>query len=359
MTRKIKKILIIRLSAIGDTIHTLPMANALKRNYPDAQIHWIVEDKASFFVEQAKNIDKVFIVPRKKWKQEKNIFKKTNEFSCLMEKLRREKYDIAIDTQQLFKSGLILGLCGAKRRISMSIAREFSHLFANEIIQTPYKLFDSNYHILKRYQEFLEYLDIDDKQTTFDLKDFSQNTFEYAQGLLCEIDKSKPTIIFAPATTWDNKHWAINHWQTLFNHFASKSNIVFTGTQKDTILVEKITENSQEKFINLTGKTNLEQLAQVIKLSDLVISPDSGTAHIAWATEKPATITIFTATAKNRTGPIGERNFSFAPELPCAPCLRRKCRNKSDSEICTKILDPKVIINKIEEILFSKKDNID
>lgn len=354
MNKRVKKILIIRLSAIGDTIHTLPMANALKRNFPDTQIHWIVEDKASFFVKQAKNIDKVFIIPRKEWKNEKNIFKISNNFSKLMEQLRREKYDIAIDTQQLFKSGLILGLCGAKRKISMSIAREFSQFFANEIIKTPHKLFDSDYHITKRYQEFLEYLDIDDKQITFDLKDFSQSALEYAQGLLCETDKNKPTIIFAPATTWNNKHWSITHWQSLFNHFAPKSNIVFTGTQKDTILVEQITKNSQEKFINLTGKTNLEQLAQVIKLSDLVISPDSGTAHIAWATEKPATITIFTATAKNRTGPIGAKNFSFAPELQCGPCSRRKCKNKSNPEICTKELTPQIIIDKIEEILFNK-----
>lgn len=354
MTKKIKKILIIRLSAIGDTIHTLPMANALKRNYPDTQIHWIVEDKASFFVEQAKNIDKVFIVPRKEWKKEKNIFKVTNNFSRLMEQLRREKYDIAIDTQQLFKSGLILGLCGAKRRISMNIAREFAHFFANEIIQSSHKLFDPDYHILKRYQEFLEYLGIDDKQTTFDLKEFSQSTFEYAQGLLCEVDKNKPTIIFAPATTWDNKHWNIEHWQKLFKHFAPKANIVFTGTLNDNYLAEQIIENSQEKYINLMGKTNLEQLAQVIKLSDLVISPDSGTAHIAWASEKPATITIFTATAKNRTGPIGEKNFSFAPELPCAPCSRRKCRNFKTPNLCTKILEPQIIIDKIDEILFNK-----
>lgn len=355
MARKIKKILIIRLSAIGDTIHTLPMVNALKRNLPECEIHWIVEDKAQFFVQNAQNVDKVYVLPRQQWKKEKNLFKKINDFSRLMDKLKREKYDIAIDVQQLFKSGVILGLSGAKRKISMDIAREFSNVFATEILSAKAKLFDSNYHILSRYQEFLEYLDIDDKENTFDLKPFSEEVKEYAKGLLCEVDDNKPIIVFAPATTWENKHWTVEYWQELFNYFAPKANIIFTGTAKEGYLVDEITKNSDNKFIDLTGKTNLEQLAQVLQMSDLVISPDSGTAHIAWAVEKPYTITIFTATAKNRTGPIGEKNFSFAPELHCAPCLRPKCRNKKDKFICTKSLSPEQIINKIDEILFSKQ----
>ena len=121
MSNKIKKILIIRLSAIGDTIHTLPFLNALRRNFPDAQIHWVVEDKAEFFVKQAKNVDKVYVIPKREWKKEKNIFKKLNSFCKLTDQLRREKYDIAIDVQQLLKSGIILGLCGAKRKISVKI----------------------------------------------------------------------------------------------------------------------------------------------------------------------------------------------------------------------------------------------
>ena len=65
-----KKVLIIRLSAIGDTIHTLPLVNSLKRDFGNIEIHWIVEDKADFFVTHAKNVDKCYIIPKKKWKSE-------------------------------------------------------------------------------------------------------------------------------------------------------------------------------------------------------------------------------------------------------------------------------------------------
>ena len=70
MNTNINKILLIRLSAVGDTIHTLPFANALKKNFPNTKLDWIVEDKASFFVEQAKCVDDVIVLPRKKWQQE-------------------------------------------------------------------------------------------------------------------------------------------------------------------------------------------------------------------------------------------------------------------------------------------------
>ena len=353
MKDKIKKILIIRLSAIGDTIHTLPLANALKRNFPDTELHWVVEDKAQFFVEQAKNVDKVYVIPKQRWKKEKNKFKVLNEFFRIINKLQHEKYDVAIDVQQLLKSGIILGLCGAKRRISQDIAREFSPLFANEIIKSKAKLFDPNYHILKHYQEYLEYFGIEDTKTTFELKDFSLSSKEYAAGLLSTIDKTKPIIILAPATTWENKHWKEENWRILFSYFAPKANIIFTGTPKDKELIKRITDGFDLPYTDISGKTTLEELAQIIKLSDLVVSPDSGTAHTAWAVEKPYIITIFTSTANKRTAPVGEKCFSFSADIPCAPCMRRKCRLKQDKNKCTASIDVKVVQDKIEELLFS------
>ena len=65
-----KKVLILRLSAIGDTIHTLPVVNALKAAYPDCHIGWVVEDKAALFVEKHPNVDKCYILPKKSWKSE-------------------------------------------------------------------------------------------------------------------------------------------------------------------------------------------------------------------------------------------------------------------------------------------------
>ena len=123
--------------------------------------------------------------------------------------------------------------------------------------------------------------------------------------------------------------------------------------QSDNDLITSIKGDS-ENCIDLVGKTNLEQLAQVFKSADLVVSPDSGSAHIAWAVERPYVITIFTSTAKNRTGPIGEKCFSFDAQLPCQPCLKKKCKLKNEQQnMCMKELKPQTIIEKIDELLFS------
>ena len=137
-----QKILIIRRSALGDTIHTLPLAKSLREKYPDAQIDWIVEDKAEKFITNNPLLDKVYVIHKKT-----GGFK---EFKALIKQIRAEKYDIAIDTQQLLKSGIILGLSGAKRKIALSDGREFSGIFANEIIKTDRKQFDVNYHVVKK-----------------------------------------------------------------------------------------------------------------------------------------------------------------------------------------------------------------
>ena len=117
-----KKILIIRLSAIGDTIHTLPMVYSLKKQFPTCEIGWVVEAKAKLFIENNPAIDKCFIIDKK----QKNFFK-------VIKQIRKEKYDIALDPQQLLKSGIVLGLCGAKKKITLSGGREFSFLFAHKI----------------------------------------------------------------------------------------------------------------------------------------------------------------------------------------------------------------------------------
>ena len=162
-----KKILIIRLSAIGDTIHTLPMVSALKKQYPTCEIGWVVESKAKLFIENNPLIDKCFIIDKK----QKNFFK-------IIRQIRKEKYDIALDPQQLLKSGLILGLCGAKKKITLSGGREFSFIFANKIIKAKTDLFDINYHVVKRNLELCEYLGCKVDEISFSLPEITDNTKE-------------------------------------------------------------------------------------------------------------------------------------------------------------------------------------
>ena len=204
-----KEILVIRLSALGDCIHTLPAVYALRKKFPDAQIDWVVEDKASKFAENNPLVNNVYTINRKEL-----TFK---SFILLIKKLRSQKYDVALDYQQLLKSGIILGLCGAKHRITLDGGREFSWLFANKIVKTGRKLFDLHYHVVKRNLDLSAALGCDRNEIKFVIPDLSSEFSKEIKEIIQNIDRSKKTIVISPATTWDNKHWNINFWKDVIN----------------------------------------------------------------------------------------------------------------------------------------------
>ncbi len=352
----IKKILIIRLSALGDTIHTLPLANAIKKQFPSVQLDWIVEDKASKFIINNPLINNVYELPKKKCKNNKNKFQNIIEFFKIIRKIQKEKYDIVIDTQQLLKSAIILGLSGGKRRIALDGGREFSFLFANEIIKTERKQFDINYHVVKRNLEIAKYLGCKDLKEDFILPDLSKEYSKEIIEIISKIDRNKKTIIIAPATTWENKHWEIDGWIEIINVLKTEYNIIITATKQEETLTQKILSNikNNENIIDLTGKTNLADIVYVYKNADIVITPDSGSCHIAWAINKPYIISLFFATSEKRTAPFGDKYYSLSADIACSPCMKKKCHRSSEINACRKTISPQKIINIVKKVLQQK-----
>ncbi len=347
----IKKILIIRLSALGDTIHTLPFANALRKKYPNVQLDWIVEDKAEKFILNNPLLNNVYVLERKKWK-EMNFYNVLKEFFLIIKKIRSEQYDIVIDTQQLLKSAILMGLSKGKRKIALDGGREFSWLFANEIIKTNRKQFDIDYHVVKRNLEIAKYLNCNDIEPEFVIPDLSKEYSKNIIDIIKNLDNSKKTILIAPATTWVNKHWTVEGWVKVINEFQEFCNIIITATEKEKFLTNKILEKISEKnIINLTGMTTISDIVYICQNVDLVISPDSGSAHIAWATAHPKIITLFFATSSNRTAPYGEKYFSIQSKTECSPCMKKHCKLKSNKNKCIQEISSEEIINIVKKVL--------
>lgn len=349
---EIKKILIVRLSAIGDCIHTLPLANALRKKYTDAQIDWITEDKAASFIVNNPLLNNVYVLERKKWKNSNNKIQNFKEFMSVINKIRKENYDIVIDTQQLLKSSIIMGLSKGKRKITLDNGRELSFIFANEIIKTGRKQFDINFHVVKRNLEIAKYLGCEDLNIGFVIPDFSEKISESVKEIINKTDKTKKTIVVAPATTWDNKHWQINNWVEVINNFKDECNIIITASEKEKELTSQILLGTGNKNItDLTGKTTLEDLTYVYKNADLIISPDSGSLHTAWASGCRGIISLFFATSADRTAPIGENYVSISANMSCSPCMKKKCRLKDNKNSCTREIKSEEIINIVKKVL--------
>jgi len=349
-----KKILIIRLTSLGDVIFTIPLACTLKKSSDDVQIGWVVAEKGLDIVKNNPCVDKCFFVPLKEWKKRPFSFKTFKEFFQIIKEIRTEKYDIAFDCQQMFKSLFLFLFCGAKRRITFKDARELSVFGGNEFVAPKADFRDFNYHIVERNLDFARYLGLEPKEIEFSLPATSDEAKLKIDELTRNLDKSKPIVVISPATTWENKHWAEKNWAEVVESIHSRCNLIFTGTNADEALIERILANVKTEitYTNLVGKTNVEELRELFSRSDVVISPDSGSAHLAWASANPAVIAIFTCTPPMRFGPYGntQKYFSVASKLPCQPCFKKKCK-LDDKNICQKLPEASDIINIVNNFL--------
>jgi len=340
-----KKVLLIRLSALGDVIFNLPLANILKKN--GYEVHWITSEKGFDIINNNPLVDKAILAPVEKWKKQ-NFFKNFIEYFKIIIFLRSQKYDIAIDTQLLLKSAIWTAFCGAKRRIVSKSAREFAHLAGNEVIE---KLsYDYNTHATKRYLKFSEYLGFESDEIIAKLPPSSKKAIAKIDELTKKLDKSKPIIGIAPATTWATKHWNKDNWKELVNILEKDYSIVFTGTKKDNELINYI---SSERHLNLAGKTNLLELAEFFKRCDLVISLDSGSTHLAWACEKPKIVTIFCSTPEGFYAPVGDdkKYIALSGNLSCQPCHKKHCNIAETTKGCTYLPNVEEVVNAVKKLL--------
>ena len=336
-----KKILIIRLSALGDVIFTIPLANALKN--AGYSVDWLVSEKGYELLNGNPCIDNVFLAPIEKWKKSKNIFKNFLEYIEIIKKLRKNNYDISIDSQMLYKSFIWHVFCGAKRRLIAKNNREFSFLGANEIIPS----IKGENHVSLDYLKFAEYLGVDISKIEMSLPEIENDIKERVDILLKNIDKTKKTIVVCPATTWTPKHWNKDNWKKVIENLEKDYTLIFTGQSQDSDLIEYIGGN---RHLNLAGKTNLKELREVLNRADLVISLDSGSTHLAWASQKPKILSIFCCTPSFKYAPIGEKYIALSgPNLKCQPCHKKNCPLMTNA--CTFLPEPEIVIENARKLL--------
>lgn len=342
MTEKLKKILLIKLSSLGDVIFNIPLAHILKNN--EYKVTWLVSEKGFSIVQNNPCVDEAVLLPVEKWKKSKNIFKNLQECVEILHRLRKENFDICLDTQMRLKSLFWTRFCGAKRRIISKSAKEFSVLGGNEYIPEFTHL-----HAVEKYLEYASYLGLDTSDIKFSLPKSSEEVVKSVDNLLYGSDHSKPIIMIAPATTWKGKHWSRALWKKLVERFDNRYNIIFTGTKNDIELINYIRD---EKHINLAGKTNLNELIELLRRAYLVISLDSGTTHLARATEKPKILSIFCCTPMDFYAPLGAKNkYLSVQNSVCKPCHHKKCSDRSHPYICTTSPDVESVWMMVKRLL--------
>jgi 3-deoxy-D-manno-octulosonic-acid transferase/heptosyltransferase-1 len=315
-------ILIVKLSAVGDVIHTLPSLSALRKRFPDAHITWVIEEAAAEIVRDHPDLDRVIVSRRKGWWKEirSGRFRKPlREMKTFLGNLRDRHFDLVIDLHGLFKSAVLVFLSHGGRKIGYDSYQELSGFFYNEKIPE-----DMNKHAVDRYLDFAGYLGAAVTQPEFRIAVGKENR-KRVDELLEAHGIAGPFIALNPVAYWDTKLWEDERFAALCDRIDEAYGIpvVLTGQQAPSL--EKIRSLSRRGVINLEGQTTLKDLAELYRRATLLITTDSGPMHLAAAMGTPV-VALFGPTDPKRTGPYGSGHRVIRESLPCAPCFLKKCR---------------------------------
>jgi len=321
-------ILIVKLSAIGDVVHTLPSLTALRSLYPHAHISWVVEAPASDLLTGHPHLDRVIISRRKDWIQNlrgfRSIKRTAREMRSFIAMVRDRRYDLVIDFHGLFKSAVVVRLSRAARKLGYDSMQEMSGLFYTEKIYE-----DMGKHAVDRYLDFVRYLGgaADEPECMIAVeKDNEQKVNNLLQAN--HIDSTTPFVALNPVAFWETKLWQDEKFAGLADRITSELRVpvLFTGGAGDT-RIERIRSLMKVPSVSLAGYTSLRDLAYLYRLSRLVVTTDSGPMHIAAAMGTP-TVALFGPTDPGRTGPYGRGHIIVRRAMSCAPCFRKVCDTK-------------------------------
>ena len=323
------KILIVKLSAIGDVIHTLPSLNAIRKHYPDAHITWLVEEAASNLVVRHEALDRVIISKRKQWIKSvlsPSCLKNIKEAYQFIKELRDTEYDLIIDFQGLLKSGVLIALARGKRKTGFDKGMEHmehSYIFLNERIPPV----NMDNHALLRNLMLINTLGIKSKEIEYKIP-ISDHTRKFIDSILVRHRIKSPELLVAinPVAKWKTKLWDNRKFALLADRLIEKYNasVIFTGSQADRSTIDNIMSCMSQSAVNLAGETTLKTLAALYEKTKFLISTDTGPMHMAAAVGTPV-IALSGPTAPWRTGPFGSEHKILRSGIECSPCFKRQC----------------------------------
>jgi heptosyltransferase I len=324
------KILIVKLSAIGDVLHTLPALCALRRHWPAARIDWVVEAAAADLVNGHPDLDRVIVSRRKAWVRDlKDRVRRAGalaEIRRFIVELRQTRYDLVLDFQALLKSALVVALARGRRKVGFGRGlehMEHSYHVLTERIPPP----SMEVHALARNLMMVRALGVPVSEVAYHLPvtDADRTAVE---KMLKEIgiDGGRSLIAINPVAQWPTKLWPEERFALLADRLLERDDVsvLFTGGSGDRPVVERILGAMKRPALDLTGRTSLKQLAALYQRARLVVSTDTGPMHLAAAVGTPV-VALFGPTAPWRTGPFGPGHRIVRAPVHCAPCFKRDC----------------------------------
>ena len=324
-----EKILMVKLSAIGDVIHTLPALNAIRRHYPNARITWLVEEAAAGLLEGHQALDRVLVSKRKRWLQglsNPDRYHHMKAAVAFLKDLRDTRYDLILDFQASLKGGILIALARGRRKIGFGKGlehQEHSHLFLNEKVPAV----DMEIHALTRGLMLLEHIGIPADRIEYKLPVTDRDRDDIIRMLTAAgVGRRSKLVAINPVAQWETKLWDNRKFAALADLLVERYGvtIVFSGGPDDRPAIREITSAMKHRALNFAGRTTLKGLAALYGRTLFLVSTDTGPMHLGAAVGIPV-VALFGPTAPWRTGPFGKGHRIVRTDCNCSPCFKRCC----------------------------------
>jgi heptosyltransferase I len=296
------RILIIKLSSLGDVFHALPAVRNLKVEL-NASIDWVTTSAYVDLVSCFDDVDNVIGFPRN------HFFKHFREFRA---SLRQRDYDMVIDLQGLLKSSVVARLARSKQRIGPSFHREGSRLFYTSVAGARNK----DRHAVLENLDIIRHLELEEHAPVFPVS-FPTPSIPLPPS---------PRVAICSTSRWPSKNWPLDRFAAVAKELQQSLNasIVLLGGPDEIDVCHQIEAALPKPCTNLAGKTKLPEMGGILKAMDLLIANDSGPVHMSAAVGTQALV-VFGPTNPDRTGPFGDIHRVIKTAFPCQPCHRRTC----------------------------------
>lgn len=324
---RVERLLIAKVSSMGDIVHASPVAAALKRTYPHLKIGWVVEDRFAGVLEGSPRIDRLHQIPYRRIYSRSFNRSAWQAFRELVREIRAERYEVALDLQGLIKSAIWGLLSGAPIRLGGHRMREGTWLFMKRLPVPDLP----DQHVVLQYLEATRWLGVEQLTPVEFPLIIPDEARQSARTKLAQIGATSTFISMNPSAGREWKRWDIKKFAELSDRIEAEWGVpvVFVGGSGDKPLEQQLHALKRRPLRSLIGQTSLKEAMAVVQMSAVHVCGDTGTAHIAAAFGVPC-VGLYGPTDPDRTGPFGQRERvlykrPLCRQCPPDRCLRHEC----------------------------------
>ena len=371
------RILLIKPSALGDVVHTLPVLVKLRARYPRARIDWLITPENAEVVRYHPALSNVVLFARRDFSKRGRRWRAFVSFFDLLKQIRSAKYELIIDMHGQVRSAFFALISGARVRIGFDRpvkrgltvsaehdlknipshgwrgAREGSWIAYTHRIPIP----TLDVHAIDRYLWVAPLLGLDDNPPDLTIH-LSPQATNKVNRLLAEhgVPASKPLVVLVPGTIWETKHWTIEGFAGVARQFLQDGfAVALAGTTRDQQRCRQIAA-AAPGTCDLSGKTTPADLAALIRRAEVAVTNDSGSMHVAASLGKPM-VSVFGPTNPVHIGPYERPESVVRVDLPCSPCNYRRLSQCPFDHACMKQVTSAMVVERVRKILSTAKSH--